>query len=144
MVYVLFSFVWKRLRFVDYLCIDMSLVYLSSFEPYLQQYLNPYLASISGIIIRVLRIVFTSGLRLVFKPYLTLIWPVQSWNEWKISGQSMSVDPTVSVSYPYPLANSLRTFDRKFQLSSFTIWKWTVLQIWTFTKIADVKVNLRY
>ena len=144
MVYVLFSFVWKRLRFVDYLCIDMSLVYLSSFEPYLQQYLNPYLASISGIIIRVLRIVFTSGLRLVFKPYLTLIWPVQSWNEWKISGQSMSVDPTVSVSYPYPLANSLRTFDLKFQLSSFIIWKWSVLQIWTLTKIADVKVNLRY
>ena len=144
MVYVLFSFVWKRLRFVDYLCIDMSLVYLSSFEPYLQQYLNPYLASISGIIIRVLRIVFTSGLRLVFKPYLTLIWPVQSWNEWKISGQSMSVDPTVSVSYPYPLANGLRTFDLKFQLSSFIIWKWSVLQIWTFTKIADVKVNLRY
>ena len=55
------------------LYIDMPFVYLSSFEPSPQQYLNPYLVSISGILIRVLRIVFTSGLRLVFKPYLIRI-----------------------------------------------------------------------
>ena len=65
------------------LYIDMPFIYLSSFEPNLQKYLNPYLVSISDILIRVLRIVFTSDLRLVFKPYLTRIWPVQSWNEWK-------------------------------------------------------------
>ena len=59
------------------LYIDMSFIYLSSFEPYLQQYLNLYLVSICGILIRVLIIVFAYGLRLVFKPYLTRIWPVQ-------------------------------------------------------------------
>ena len=60
------------------LYIDMPFVYLSNFQRYPQQYLNPYLVSISGILIRVLRIAFTSGLPLVFKPYLTRIWPVQS------------------------------------------------------------------
>ena len=59
------------------LYIDMSFIYLSSFEPYLQQYLHLYLVSICGILIRVLIIVFAYGLRLVFKPYLTRIWPVQ-------------------------------------------------------------------
>ena len=59
------------------LYIDMSFIYLSSFEPCLQQYLNLYLVSICGILIRVLIIVFAYGLRLVFKPYLTRIWPVQ-------------------------------------------------------------------
>ena len=38
---------------------DMPFIYLSSFEPYLQQYLNLYVVSISGILIEVLRIVFT-------------------------------------------------------------------------------------
>ena len=66
------------------LYIDMSFIYLSSFDPNLQKYLNPYLASISDIFIRVLRIVFTSDLHLVFKPYLTRIWPLQSWNKWKL------------------------------------------------------------
>ena len=69
----LFSFDWKRLCSLDYFIIDMPFIYLSSFEPYLQQYLNPYLVSTAGILIRVLRIVFTSGLRFVVKTYLTRI-----------------------------------------------------------------------
>ena len=103
------------------LYIDMPFIYLSSFEPYLQQYLNAYLLSISGNRIRVLRIVVTLCLRLVFKPYLIRVWPVQNWNEWKTVCQSISVDPTVSVSCLYPLPNSLRTSDSKIQLSNFVI-----------------------
>ena len=98
------------------LYIDMPFIYLSNFEPDLQQYLNPYLISISGIRIRVLRIVFTSGLCLVLKPYLTGIWPVHSWNKWKTVCKSISFNPTVSISYPYPLPNSLRMSDHKIQL----------------------------
>ena len=83
---------------------------------------NPVFQNLGGI-------VFTSGLHLVFKPYLTHIWPVQSWNKWKTNYQSISVNPDVSVSYQHPLPNSLRTSDRKIQLSSFIIWKRLVLKI---------------
>ena len=78
--FVLFCLVWKRLCvLLLILYIDMPFIYLSSFEPpNLQKYMNPYLVSISDILIRVLSIVFTSDLRLVFKPYLTRIGPVQS------------------------------------------------------------------
>ena len=87
------------------LCIDMPFIYLSSFEPNLWQYLNPYLVSISNILIRVSRIVFTSGLRLIFKPYLTRIWPVQSWNEWEpFASQSVLILLLVShIHIPYQI-----------------------------------------
>ena len=104
------------------LYIDINFVYLSSFEPYLHQYLHSYLVFISGILIRILRIKFTFGLRLLFIPYLIRIWSMQSWHEWKTVCQSISDDPTVSVSYQqYLLRNNLRTFDCKIQLSSFII-----------------------
>ena len=52
---------------------DTHFFFLSSIEPYLYQYRLLYLVAISGILVRILKIVFTSGLRLVVKPYLTRI-----------------------------------------------------------------------
>ena len=76
---------------------------------------------------RILRIVFKSGLCLIFKPYLTRIRPVQVEMSETPFVQSFGVDPTVGISYQYPLPNSLRTTDCKTQLSSVTIWKWLIL-----------------
>ena len=61
-----------------YILICLLFICLALNPPNLQKYMNPHLISISDILIRVLSIVFTSDLRLVFKPYLTRIGPVQS------------------------------------------------------------------
>ena len=48
---------------------------------------------------------FTSDLSLVFKPYLTHIWPVQSWSEWKpFANQSVLILLLASyIHIPYQL-----------------------------------------
>ena len=62
------------MRFIFYLALSYThFVYLFSFKPNPHQYLHLHLTSISGIYIRILRSVFTSAVRLVFKPYLTRI-----------------------------------------------------------------------
>ena len=96
-------------------------VYLFNFKANPHQYLPPHLTSISGILIRILRSVFTSAVRLVFKPYLSRIWSMQSWKDWKSVCQSISVDPIVNVSYQCALPSNLRMFDYQIVWERLTV-----------------------
>ena len=104
-----------------YILICLLFICLALNPPNWQKYMDPYLVSISDILIRVLSIVFTSDLRLVFKPYLTRIGPVQSWNERKpFANHSVLILLLAShIHIPYQIVWERLTIKFKLVISSY-------------------------